>query len=145
MLAVGVERQGRLRPLLEDMAEAPAQGRTLALVGFLPKHLRAGRSRPRLVGVIGGAVVDHDHGQVFGRGTDDLVEGGRRLVGRDDRDDGVHPSVSAGDRDRQLASGGDTSIHQVSTPVSRATPAMASMPASRALSSVKPVTHTSSM
>ncbi len=64
MLAVGVERQDRLGPVVQGVGETVSQGRTLALVGLQPQHLRAGGFSHRRR-IVGGTIVDHHHRQVL--------------------------------------------------------------------------------
>jgi hypothetical protein len=86
VLAVAIERDDRLDPVVEGRSEARSQRGALALVRRLAQNARAGTLGNR-GGLVARAVVDDEDGQVPQRRAHDGLDPGRLVVGRDQGDD----------------------------------------------------------
>ena len=92
VLTIGIERDDGCGAVVQRVAEASAQGRTLARIGNLAKDRRTGRLG--LGGrVVGRPVVDDDDRQASPRTGDDDRDARALLVAGDERKDAVHTAT----------------------------------------------------
>lgn len=88
MLAVGVERDERIRTLLQDVVDAGLQRGALAEVDRMPKDDRVCEQRD-LAGAVGGAVIDHDDRVTGAANAGHDAADHRRFIVRRDNDPGI--------------------------------------------------------